>query len=246
MESQNNLERVAIVLVDPQEGANVGSVCRAMKTMGLSRLVIVGEKEYSEERVKSLAVHASDIWENHRRYPTLQEAVKESVLVVGSTRRRGKKRKYFSLTPEQLAERISLTGEGEVSIVFGRESDGLTDAELALCHAGVKIPTSDNFPSLNLSQAVQIIAYTLFKELTPLTTFTPIKEERLNHVIETIAEAFEVIKFYKQDERKEVESFFHDILGRSTLSEKEAQRLEKIFIKMSRIKVHKQNDETKD
>ncbi len=246
MESQNNLERVVIVLVDPQEGANVGAVCRAMKTMGLSKLAIVGEKEYPEERVKSLAVHAKDIWENHRRYPTLKEAVKESVLVVGSTRRRGKRRKYFSLTPEQLAERISLTGEGEVSIVFGRESDGLTDSELALCHAGVKIPTSENFPSLNLSQAVQIIAYTLFKELTPLTSFIPIKEERLNQVIETIAEAFEMIKFYKQDERQEVESFFHDILGRSTLSEKEAQRLEKIFIKMSRIKVHKENDKTTD
>ncbi len=246
MESQNNLERVVIVLVDPQEGANVGAVCRAMKTMGLSKLAIVGEKEYPEERVKALAVHAADIWENHRRYPTLKEAVKESVLVVGSTRRRGKKRKYFSLTPEQLAERISLTGEGEVSIVFGRESDGLTDGELALCHAGVKIPTSESFPSLNLSQAVQIIAYTLFKELTPLTSFIPIKEERINQVVETIAEAFEMIKFYKQDERQEVENFFHDILGRSTLSEKEAQRLEKIFIKMSRIKVHKQNDKTTD
>lgn len=246
MENLKNLERVTIVLVDPQDGANVGSVCRAMKTMGLSKLTIVGDREYPEERVKSLAIHAGDLWDNHHRYPTLAEAVRESVLVVGATRRRGKRRKYFTLSPEQLAERINQTGEGEVSIVFGRESDGLTDAELALCHIGVKIPTSDAFPSLNLSQAVQIIAYTLFREATPLPPFTPIKEERLNRVIETIAEAFEVIKFYKQDERKEVESFFHDILGRSTLSEKEAQRLEKIFIKMGRIKVHKQNDETTD
>ncbi len=149
MKNLKNLERVTIVLVDPQDGANVGAVCRAMKTMGLSKLTIVGEREYSEERVKSLAVHASDLWDNHRRYPTLAESVAESILVVGATRRRGRRRKYFTLFPEQLAERINQTGEGEISIVFGRESDGLTDAELALCHIGVKIPTSDAFPSLN-------------------------------------------------------------------------------------------------
>ena len=77
MKNLKNLERVTIVLVDPQDGANVGAVCRAMKTMGLSKLTIVGEREYSEERVKSLAVHASDLWDNHRRYPTLAESVAE-------------------------------------------------------------------------------------------------------------------------------------------------------------------------
>ncbi|MFA5467768.1 MAG: RNA methyltransferase [Sphaerochaetaceae bacterium] len=242
METFENLGRVEIVLVDPQEGANVGAVCRAMKTMGLSNLTIVGEQNYDANRVKTLALHAWDLYENHTRFATIEEAVASSVLVVGASRRRGKKRKYFSLSPEQLAEQINRTGPGKISIIFGRESDGLTDKELSLCHLSVKIPTSDTFPSLNLSQAVQIIGYTLFRNLTPLTGFTPIDEHRLKSVVSTIAETFEVIKFYKQDERVEVESFFHDILGRATLSEKEAQRLEKIFVKMSRIKVHKQNE----
>ena len=238
-----SLTRIRIVLVDPQDGANVGAVCRAMKTMGIHELAIIGDREYDGNRVKTLALHAYDLYENHLRFSTLQEALNDSVLSVGASRRRGKNRKYFSLLPEQLASRVSTLGAGTVAIVFGREADGLTDAELALCHMGVRIPTSEAFPSLNLAQAVQIITYTLFRELSVNLGFVPITENRLQSLVTTIGESFEKIQFYKQDERPEVERFFRDILARATLSEKEAQRLEKMYNKMARIKVHKQDAE---
>lgn len=242
MEIEANLARIRIVLVEPQDGANIGAVCRAMKTMGMNELAIVGEREYDANRVKTLALHAYDLYENHLSFSTLKEALNESILSVGASRRRGKNRKYFALLPEQLADRINTLGPGTVSLVFGREADGLTDAELALCHMGVKIPTSEAFPSLNLAQAVQIITYTLFRELTVNLGFTPITEQRLQSLVTIIGDSFEKINFYKQDERPEVERFFRDILARATLSEKEAQRLEKMYCKMARLKVHKQHE----
>ena len=63
-------ERIEIVLVETQDGANIGSVCRAMKTMGLVNLTIVGDREYDENRVRTLALHASDLWENAKRTKT--------------------------------------------------------------------------------------------------------------------------------------------------------------------------------
>ena len=239
MESNSNLERIRIVLVEPQDGANIGSVCRAMKTMGLHDLVITGDREYDENRVRTLALHAYDLYEQHTRFTSLKEALADSVLSVGASRRRGKNRKYFALLPEQLAQRISKTGLGRVSIVFGREADGLTDAELNCCHMGVRIPTSESFPSLNLSQAVQIITYALFRELSPALGFEPIQEHRLSELVETVNDSFERIKFYKQNEQEEVKRFFRDIFARATLSEREAKRLEKMFIKMARLKIHR-------
>jgi tRNA/rRNA methyltransferase len=240
METNSNLERIRIVLVEPQDGANIGSVCRAMKTMGIFDLAITGDRQYDENRVKTLALHAYDLYENHTRFSTLEEALADSVLTIGASRRRGKNRKYFALLPEQMAKRISATGPGRVSIVFGREADGLTDAELNACHMGVRIPTSEAFPSLNLSQAVQIITYSLFRELTPTLGFEPIVETRLQELVTTVGDSFEHIQFYKQNERAEVERFFRDILARATLSEKESKRLEKMFIKMARLKIHKE------
>src|SRR5690554_4174681 len=103
MDWQDQLNRIQIVLVEPQDGANIGSVCRAMKTMGITNLVIVGEREYNENRVRTMALHARDVWEKAVRYPTLQEALERSVLTVAMTRRRGKFRKAAAYSPRQLA-----------------------------------------------------------------------------------------------------------------------------------------------
>ena len=239
METNTNLSRIRIVLVEPQDGANIGSVCRAMKTMGIEDLAITGDRTYDTNRVKTLALHAFDLYERHSRFATLEEALADSVLSVGASRRRGKNRKYFALLPEQLAQRIDRTGPGRVSIVFGIEADWLTDAELNRCQMGVRIPTSESFPSLNLSQAVQIITYTLFRELSPAFGFEPIAEERLQQLSHTVGDSFERIHFYKQDEQEEVMRFFRDIFARATLSEREAKRLERMFMKMARLKIHK-------
>lgn len=239
----NNLRRIQIVLVDTQDAANIGAACRAMKTMGISRLAIVSDKEYDDNRIKTLALHAFDIYEHHRRFTSLEEALSDSVLSAGATRRRGKFRKYASLLPEELADTINqVEGDGLVSIVFGRESSGLSDEELFCCDMAAHIPSSPEFPSLNLSQAVQVFTYTLYRELRPPEGFSPIDRQRMDQVTETITESFDRIDFFKQNEREEVRHFFRDILSRASLTETEASRLEKMFRKMASLKIHRPNN----
>lgn len=237
---KNRLDNIQIVLVETQDAANIGAACRAMKTMGIRRLAIVSDTDYDTDRIRTLSLHAYDIYEEHRRSKTLQEALSDSALSVGATRRRGKHRKYFSYLPEQLAQKVSeIRTDALVSIVFGRESSGLSDEELSCCDAAVNIPSSPAFPSLNLSQAVQVITYTLYRELTEHHGHQPVNRERLDEVTNTVTESFERIDFYKQDEKEEVRRFFRDIFARSAMSEREAKRIEKMFIKMASLKIHK-------
>ncbi len=245
MDQKSNLDRIQVVLVGTQDGANVGSVCRAMKTMGITHLVLVGDREYDENRVRTLALHAKDVWENAKRYESLSEALATSVLTVASTRRQGKFRKDSVLNPEQLASRVQSTGEGLVSIVFGRESDGLTDEEVAQCASVVSIPTSDDFPSLNLSQAVQIITYNLFDKIkTWPVQAVPVEQERCEQGAVNATTAMDEIGYFKQaHEKLWAFRFLRDVFVRSALTESEIQKMEKVFVKMSKIKAHKETKE---
>ena len=245
MDQQTNLGRIQIVLVDTQDGANIGSTCRAMKTMGITRLVLVGDREYDENRVRTLALHASDVWDNAKRFSSLKEALSESVLTVAATRRRGKFRKSSALNPTQLSEVVQKTGEGLVSIVFGRESDGLTDEEVAMCAQVVTIPTSEQFPSLNLSQAVQIITFTLFDTIkTYPVQANPVTQARCEEAALKSSEALERIGYFKlAQEKLWTFRFLRDVYERAALTESEIQKMEKVFVKMSRIKAHKESED---
>jgi len=241
MKESDNLDRIQIVLVQTQDGANIGSVCRAMKTMGISKLVLVSDTTYDENRVRTLALHASDIWENRVVYKTLDEALSTSIYSVGATRRRGKFRKSDYLSPEQLCEKVSLMGDGLVSIVFGRESSGLTDDEVNSCSQIVTIPTSDKFPSLNLSQAVQIITYNLYNRLKPFPVEnTPVTKERVNKAVVDSMENLDTIGYFKQDlEKQWTTTLLKDVFERAQLTESEVKRIEKLFFKVSKIAKYK-------
>ncbi len=230
-----NNKKDKIVLVNPLNSRNIGAVCRAMKCMGLHYLTIVGGVPVDHESARVLAVHASDILEKAVICDSLDEAVANSVLVAGITRRRGKKRKYFSLLPEELAERISLIKTGEITLLFGNEEAGLTDRELALCNIAVRIPTSPIFPSLNLSHAVQIIAYHVFRQSgsTPAPRYTPVNRQKLDKLVDVILESLQNIGFFSQVAPEDMGIFFRDILARSCLSGREAKRMETVFRKIS-------------
>ncbi len=241
MEAEGYLERVRIVLVDTQDGANIGSVCRAMKTMGITDLAIVSDREYDEDRVRTLALHASDVWENAARFHTLGEALADSIFTVGATRRRGKFRKLSAYSPEQLSEKVSTLPEGRISIVFGRESDGLRDDEVAQCSSIVTIPTSDSFPSLNLSQAVQIICYTLFRGALIYTPgMMAVSHERAREAAAEATGHLAAMGYFKMaDEEKWTNQLLCDIIERAALSGEELRRFSKIFSKAELIAMHK-------
>ena len=230
-----NLDNIVIVLDRPEESRNIGAVCRAMANNGLHTLRIVGKKEDIDiERVHILAIHASYIFDKATFYESITEATKDCVCSAGTTRRRGQKRGGKLLLPEEFTALVSpmTENQGKVAAVFGNERTGLTDEEVAECTMGVTIPSSEEFGSLNLSHAVQIISYHLFRETKKdMTGYTPISLDRLDGTVGTIADSLQKIGFFSKTGRTEMEQFWRNILARSALSEGEAQYIEKTFTK---------------
>jgi len=154
-----DLGRVDVVLVRPARAANVAAACRALKNMGLSSLLMVDPPQgLDRAEVRALAYGAWDVLDAAQRRATLREAVADSALVVGTSGRPHP----GAWTPRRLgAEAGARAGAGRLSVVFGPEASGLSDQELALCHLRVHIPADPDHPSLNLAQAVLVLAYEL-------------------------------------------------------------------------------------
>ncbi|MDR2797876.1 MAG: RNA methyltransferase, partial [Treponema sp.] len=114
------LHDMVIILSRPQEPGNVGAVCRAMKNMGLSQLRIVDPGHLDPAVIRSRAVHAQELWETAQFFTSLPQAAADCSLVVGTTRRRGQRRKPISLSPEALGEYLR-DQPGRTALVFGNE-----------------------------------------------------------------------------------------------------------------------------
>ena len=225
---------VYIVLTHPDESRNIGSACRAMANMGITKLRIVGKKEdYKDRQIRILAIHAAYIWDNAEFFDSITDAVKDCVIAAGTTRRRGKRRKEWLVTPEEFSEKVKNISAGKIAVVFGNERTGLTDEELAECTIGVNIPSDPDFPSLNLSHAVQIMCYTLYRilETENLEGYTPISLDRLDKTVDTIADNLQKIGFFSVTGKDDMKQFWKSLLSRAVLSEGEAGYLEKVFSK---------------
>lgn len=225
-------ETIYVVLVHPEESGNIGSACRAMKTMGITRLRVVDPVEYDEERIRYMAVHAADVWDGVEFFDTLDPALADCAFSAGISRRRGKRRKYFAMSPENLADRIAQLGQGPVALVFGNEQHGLTHEELAACDVAVRIPSSPEFPSLNLSHAVQIIAYALFRQRVESRAYSPIDRTAQDELSVSICESLRQIGFFTFAESDETERFLREIVARAGLTRKESVRLDNLFKKI--------------
>jgi tRNA/rRNA methyltransferase len=157
------LDAVSIVLVEPQNPGNIGMVCRAMKNMGLHQLRLVSPCDRFHPEALKFAVSARDLLEGALLYSSLADALADSPLSVGTTRRHGKYRPEI-YTPESIARMIiPELGRYRAALVFGREDNGLTTDELSLCRWHATITTSPNYGSLNLAQSVLIFCYEIFK-----------------------------------------------------------------------------------
>ena len=148
-----------VVLVRPSRAANVAAACRALKNMGLRSLAIVGrDPGLGDAAARALAYGAWDVLDGIRYCGALREAVAGNTFVAGTSGRPGED----AWAPREFAAAAAArAGEGRTAVVFGPEADGLRTDELALCHLRVHIPTDPAQHSLNLAQAVLLVAYEL-------------------------------------------------------------------------------------
>ncbi|WP_391856527.1 tRNA (cytosine(32)/uridine(32)-2'-O)-methyltransferase TrmJ [Vibrio cidicii] len=153
------LDQVKVVLVGTSHSGNIGSAARAMKVMGLSQLVLVQPECEVDAQAIALASGASDVALNARIVSSLEEAVSDCALVVGSSAR-SRTLEWPMLEPRECGEKmIQESKQGAVALVFGRERTGLTNEELQKCHYHVCIPANPEYSSLNLAMAVQTLSY---------------------------------------------------------------------------------------
>lgn len=167
MDVVNILDRISIVLVEPQSPGNVGMVCRAMKNMGLKNLRLVKGCRTDESDARRFAVSARDVLDGAVRFDSLEDALADTVISVATTRRFGKYRQEIMNPVETMVKLRSRIGDGRAALVFGREDSGLTTDELSLCRWQATIPTSDEYGSMNLAQAVLIFCYELSRHPAP-------------------------------------------------------------------------------
>jgi tRNA/rRNA methyltransferase len=202
MDAPGTLANVRIVLSRPSHPGNIGSAARAMKTMGFSDLRLVAPRSFPDAQADALASGALDVLRAARVFETLEQALGDAVLAVGFSSRG----RDLSHPPRALREAapllVAAAGAGPVALVFGNETFGLTNEELASCQWLAVIPANPAYASLNLGAAVQVACYEV---ATTAAAFTPPAEpERTPATVE------EVEAFFAHLERAMVASGFLD------------------------------------
>lgn len=152
---------VSFILVEPENPENIGAVARAIKNMGFNDLRLVKPPKNWFERGKKMAPHAEDILSKATIFEALSEAVADIQWVFGSTRRMGPKRGTALTFPKAAREMREAMKKHKIAVVFGKESKGLDNDSLNLCDWVTSIPTDTDCPSINLAQAVMVLAFTL-------------------------------------------------------------------------------------
>ena len=153
------LSRIRVVLCRPSHPGNIGAAARAMKTMGLSRLSLVEPKHFPDAEADTRATGAVDLLKNAEIYSNLKDALVGTFFVVGLSARRRDLGPEIGEPREMVERLLAASEEGDVALVFGNETMGLSNDELQCCHAAVSIPTNPEFSSLNLGSAVQVLSY---------------------------------------------------------------------------------------
>ena len=251
MPTHSNIDSAAshirIVLVGTQHPGNIGSAARALKTMGLSRLVLVAPERYPDIEAHALAAGADDVLAAAPVLATLAEAVADCRLVLGCTAR-SRRVALEEHLPRAAASLVTAQAGGgaEVALVFGRERTGLTNDELQLCHAAVHIPANPEYSSLNLAAAVQVLAYEMRMALlqsggpeasntATVTEDEPASHAQLEGFFAQLADTLDAIDFHKGRAPESAMRKLRRLFLRSALDVREVRLLRGILADAQRM-----------
>ena len=240
----NHGSRLRIVLVGTQHPGNIGSAARALKTMGLARLVLVAPEKAPNAESSALAAGADDVLDAAPVVPDLAAAVADCRLVLGCTAR-SRRVQLEQLLPREAAARAvaEAASGGEVALVFGRERTGLENEELQLCHAAVHIPANPDYSSLNLAAAVQVLAYelrlALLESAGPQESAEPrdppATHENMEGLFAHFADTLEQIDFHKGRAPESAMRKLRRLLLRARLDQREVRLLHGILSDAQRM-----------
>lgn len=230
-----NTENITVVLVEPRGPRNIGSVCRAMFNFGLVDLRLVNpQTDHLLHEARQMAVKATPVLEGAKIFTSLEAALADCTLSIGTTRRFGRYREDM-LHPDEAAKLLlPETVAARVAMVFGREDKGLHNAELDLCQRFVTIPTSDKLPSMNLAQAVALCLYEINKVKGELTGAEHGRKQLaanddLERMFQHMRESLTRVGFLDPQNPDHILRAFRRILGRSGLNDREVRIMRGLF-----------------
>lgn len=235
------LDQVVVVLDQTQDLVNIAGVVRAMKNMGLKHLRLVRPAEFDAWRITGIAHRSDDIVERAEILDTLEEAVGDCVLVVGTSARARTAHRNYGYARDWAREMLRRAPEGKVALVFGREDRGLTNEALDLCHGVAIIPTDPDYSSLNMAQAFLVLAYELFltsqEELPPLPkgrrVTGPATRERMETMFRALEGGLDRIEFFKARRAESVMRTVRTLLSRAEPDQQEAGLIQAIGFEIS-------------
>jgi len=229
--------KLDIILIEPQTPGNIGAIARAMKNFGFENLVLINPKcDYNDFDARARAKHAKEILKKAKIKDNKQ--LSKYDYLIGTTARLGGDNNIprSPINPEEFAVMISkLEGKVKIGLVFGRESDGLLNEEIAKCDFIVTIPTNPDYSTMNISHSAAIIFYELQKSLQKPKigeAIKPINKEQKEVLLKLIDETLNNIHFQTDRKRETQRIAWKRVIGKAMLTRREAQALMGLFRKV--------------
>ncbi|UCH81836.1 MAG: RNA methyltransferase [Nitrospiraceae bacterium] len=231
----NNWKKnIYFILVEPKESGNIGSAARAMNNMDFHNLRLVNPPSLDTDEARMFAHGSREILKAAESFASLEEALKDMQYVVGTTRRRGRRRGAFIPVDQGTGRLYEIASANKVAILFGREDRGLFNSEVDRCGFMMNIPANKKQPSINLAHSVMIIAYELSmsgighsgldKDGNLLYADVPAfaDQKAMSHLYERIENALRILEYIPHDGdltgKKAIQNIMH-CLGRAGLSD---------------------------
>lgn len=201
---------INIVLIETSHPGNIGSVARAMKTMGLKNLLLINPRKFPSGDANALSGNAIDILEKAKVYKNLKDAIKDSTFVY-ATSARVRTIQWPTKNAQDAAEEIvkQVSANKKISIIFGREDRGLTNEELQIANTHIEIPANPKYPVLNIAMSAQIICYEILKASIDTTArdwhdYPEVDSENLQMLIDHFIETATDIDVINPDNPKKI------------------------------------------
>lgn len=233
------LDNIRIVLVQPAAPGNVGAVARVLKNTGLSRLSLVAPGAWDTPESRTRAHGSGEILDGTQVHDSLADATGDAHLVIGATHRVGRARVVDDDYAGVLREAVELAHHHRVAVVFGREKDGLWHDELECCHRLFRIPSAVAYPSFNLSHAVLLVAYELFRlagDQPPAPPRSLLTASELGSLCDHVLSAMKTIGFRPfNDDPGNYRRVLWRVLSKTPLEQRDSRVLHRICVQIEKF-----------
>jgi len=247
-----NFDNISVIMINTTHPGNIGAAARALKNMGLSKLVLVDPKEYPTAKATWRAAGATDVLEQVEVVSTIDEAIADCGLVIGTSARE-RRIPWPLLTPRECGDRVCHESkQHKVAIIFGREDRGLTNEELQKCHYHVHIPANPEYSALNIAAAIQVIVYEIRMTALAPESGEPLqftdwdvpraKNEALEHYYTHLEETLAKLKFLDPDNPRQTVTRMRRLFNRIRMDEMELSILRGMLTSIQNNVFHSDNE----